>query len=132
MSYHPLFHPGGCFGYKFQIKNKSIIYATDNELTNSNKHLLYDFFSKADILIHDAFFLNEKREDFVGWGHSFVQDVLDIASHTNVKDVRLFHHIPTRPPAFFTNLQKYIDTYITSNSLSCRCSIAKEGDIITF
>mgnify|MGYP000494152162 CR=1 FL=1 len=50
----------------------------------------------ADLLIHDAQYLASEYPDHVGWGHSTIEYVIDIARRAEVRRVALYHHDPNR------------------------------------
>ncbi len=103
-------HPGRSFAYAFEALGKRVVYATDNELdlvlTNPEQaakdpeHLrmlpaeLLAFIAEADLLIADAQYTDEEYARKVGWGHSRVATVVDLAVQAGVKQVALFHHDP--------------------------------------
>ena len=97
----PLQHPQGGFGFRFRENKKTLVFITDNELTHeawAGRHPEdYVWFCKdADILIHDAQFTPEEREERIGWGHSDYVAALDLALQAHVKQLVLFHHDPSR------------------------------------
>ena len=64
---------------------------------NENNRRVWDFIKDADLVVHDAQYLNkEYRAGKIGWGHSTVEYVLESTMKSGVKRVALFHHDPTR------------------------------------
>jgi len=64
---------------------------------NENNRRVWDFIKDADLVVHDAQYLNkEYRAGKIGWGHSTVEYVLESTMKYGVKRVALFHHDPTR------------------------------------
>jgi len=64
---------------------------------NENNRRVWDFIKDADLVVHDAQYLNkEYRAGKIGWGHSTVEYVLESTMKYSVKRVALFHHDPTR------------------------------------
>ena len=53
----------------------------------------------ADLLIHDAQYTASEYPAKVGWGHSTVEYVVDVAVAADVKRLVLFHHDPLRDDA---------------------------------
>ncbi|MEM5947749.1 MBL fold metallo-hydrolase [Spirochaetia bacterium 38H-sp] len=105
----PVEHPGGCYAYKVEYKNKKIMYATDVELEDDyfidnprNKK----FFYELDFLIIDSqYTLGESIEKYK-WGHSSFSLVVDFAIKWNIKKVLMFHHEPLYDDKLlFQNLQ---------------------------
>lgn len=97
ITWHPLNHPGGAFGYRIEEEGKVFVHASDVELreedfqrTPENR----DFFADADALILDTqYTLGEAIEKY-NWGHSSFSLGVDFASAWKVKRLYLFHHEP--------------------------------------
>lgn len=89
-------HPGGGLGYKFIEDGKSFVFLTDNELGFDHPgsvgfDAVLDFSQNTDLLFHDGEYTEEEYKQRKGWGHSSIQDVLDLAVKANVKKLGLFH-----------------------------------------
>ncbi len=71
-------HPGGAVGYRIQDNGRSVVYLTDNEL-DPPYHRATDtdgfvaFCRNADVLVHDAQYLERDMPHKWGWGHSLVR-----------------------------------------------------------
>ena len=97
-----LSHPGYCLGYRVEYKGRSMCYITDNELfLEDNEYYdrsyvkkLTNFIHGADTLITDSTFTDEEYTSKVGWGHSPISQVVDLAHQAEVKTLYLFHHDP--------------------------------------
>ncbi len=99
-----LHHPGQCLGYRVEYKGRSICYITDNELFLESDEEHYDsfylkrltkFIEGADALITDSTYTDaEYTNSKVGWGHSCISQVVDLADRAQVKTLYLFHHDP--------------------------------------
>ena len=99
-----LHHPGQCLGYRIEYKGRSICYITDNELFLEDDEEHYDsfyvkrlvkFIEGADALITDSTYTDaEYANGKVGWGHSCISQVIDLADRAKVKTLYLFHHDP--------------------------------------
>lgn len=97
----PTSHPGGGLGYRFTEGNASFVFLTDNELgfVHPDGKRLEDYteFSKdADLLIHDAEYTAGEYKKNIQWGHSSLEDVLELAVKANVKKLGLFHQNQNR------------------------------------
>lgn len=95
-------HPGAAYGFKVVDQNKSIVFITDNELSN-NKNCLYttrnefiEFCQGADILVHDAQYLEEEMVETTGFGHSSYEQAFSLGVAAKVKHLIFFHHEPDR------------------------------------
>lgn len=105
-------HPGVCAGYRLNTRSGSIVYFPDNELfsklrekstsiesdtfmfSRREEDKFKDFVQGAEVLISDAQYDPEEYVSKVGWGHSCVDDVVDLALRSDVKQLYLFHHDP--------------------------------------
>ena len=104
-----LSHPGYCLGYRVEYKGRSVCYITDNELylgssPNHNPHYenkLAEFVKHTDLLITDTTYTDEEYQGKVGWGHSCISKVTELAHRAEVKSLRDYH-LETR------NLNAYI------------------------
>jgi phosphoribosyl 1,2-cyclic phosphodiesterase len=114
----PLFHPGMCFGYRFEYKDKVVVYATDTELFQEpglaevNLVSIMSFIKNADVLIYDAqYTLKEYLLNKVGWGHSAIEEVIDVCIKSNVKHLFAFHHDPNHNDEFIDNMIERLNIY---------------------
>jgi phosphoribosyl 1,2-cyclic phosphodiesterase len=95
-------HPGGATGFRIDdTDGTSVVYLTDNELAppgeaKSTVDELARFSDGASLLIHDAQYLPADMPAKRGWGHSTVDDVLDLARRASVETIALHHHDPDR------------------------------------
>ncbi|MEM6331521.1 MAG: MBL fold metallo-hydrolase [Planctomycetota bacterium] len=89
-------HPGGTIGFRLDMPGpgggKSMAYVTD---TIADPEAAYvERLSGVDLLIHEAYF-DEDRRDFANLtGHSCLPDVVDIAATAGVKRLVLVHMNP--------------------------------------
>jgi CheY-like chemotaxis protein/phosphoribosyl 1,2-cyclic phosphodiesterase len=113
---HYLNHTAPCLGYRIQIADTALVYATDHEpnaepLWRSDRPrrtftpdaMLHaadaehaEFLRDADLVIHDTQYLAAEYPDKHGWGHSTVEYAVDVALAARVKRLVLFHHDPQR------------------------------------
>jgi phosphoribosyl 1,2-cyclic phosphodiesterase len=107
-------HPGLCAGYKLQTSVGTVVYVSDNELNFEGQaihlpaetadHMHHRFIATlkgARVLIHDAQYTRAEYEGVggpprFGWGHSTVDDAVEVARRAGVGRLALFHHDPTR------------------------------------
>lgn len=97
----PTNHPGGGYGYRVEHEGKAVVYLTDNELEPPYpKATEFDgfvrFCRRAEVLIHDAQYLERDLPHKHGWGHSLVSQVCALARAAEVRHLVLFHHDPDR------------------------------------
>jgi ribonuclease BN (tRNA processing enzyme) len=104
---HPL---NGVMLYRVQYKNKSLVYATDIEEQEGGYPEVIEFARDADLLIHDAQYLQDeycsRAKPRKGWGHSTIDMAADVAKKAGVKCLVLFHHEPTHDDKTMKRIQK--------------------------
>ena len=148
-------HPGITYGYKIEVNNKTIVYASDNECMfieksvkhrsnefNEEEHEIYkemiheehqselNLIQGADILIHDAQYTPDDYDKKRGWGHSCYIDTINTAIDANVKELYLFHHDPNYNDTTMEAILKHSNEIIKEKDASLICHIAKEGMVI--
>ena len=94
-------HPGGGSAYRISIDGYDVVYANDNELrppssSKQNFEGWVSFVKDADYLIHDGQYLPSDYPLKLGWGHSLIEDVLELAEKANVKALVITSHDPIR------------------------------------
>lgn len=101
-------HPALTLGYRLDIDGASVVYSSDHEphdhelaaggSIEQNRHddAHAAFAAGADLLIHDAQYLAAEYSEHLGWGHSTVEYVIDVARRADVAQVALYHHDPLR------------------------------------
>jgi phosphoribosyl 1,2-cyclic phosphodiesterase len=97
-------HPGGCDGFRVDDSDgASLCYLTDNEIGAPSPITmpseLARFASGCGLLIHDAQYLAPDMPQKRGWGHSLVDDVLDLGRASEARVLALHHHDPWRADA---------------------------------
>jgi len=111
-----VYHPGGSVRYRFHIKGKKIVYATDIELdqlfcetdTDEKRESLcreyLEFIDKADLLIADGMYTGDEYPNKRGWGHSSIPVLIEIACRARVRQLAVFHHDPQHSDTFLDDL----------------------------
>lgn len=97
-----LSHPGYCLGYRVDYGGRSFCYITDNEMFLPDSEFysenymdnLANFVRGTDILVTDSTYTDEEYRSKVGWGHSCLSQVVELAARAEVKGLYLFHHDP--------------------------------------
>mgnify|MGYP000396505548 CR=1 FL=1 len=107
-------HPALTLGYRIEADGVTVVYSTDHECHSRSAGLLgkplgsilrpdhpgdrrhHDFIAGADLLIHDTQYTADEYPTRVGWGHSTMEYVVDLAVSAGVKRLALFHHDPAR------------------------------------
>lgn len=105
---HYLNHPALTLGYRLTVDGATVVYASDHEphdhdlavggdvTRNRHDEAHARFIEGADLLIHDAQYQGSEYPERIGWGHSTVEYVVDLANRANVARLALFHHDPNR------------------------------------
>ncbi|HXJ43393.1 MAG TPA: MBL fold metallo-hydrolase [Bryobacteraceae bacterium] len=89
-------HPQGATGYRIEVGNTKIVYATDYEHGDTRlDEVLRRNVENADILICDSQYTPAEYEAHRGWGHSTWLNAVQLARDAGVRRLFLFHHDPT-------------------------------------
>jgi len=148
-------HPGSTFGYRIRVHDKTIIYASDNELRFIEKAIsdrqdelepqelqlikamqteewdkAVESIQNAHVFIHDAQYTPEDYAKKRGWGHSCYLDTANIAMDANIKQLYLFHVDPNYDDTKIEGLHRNTVKLIHERQSSMECHIAREGLII--
>ncbi len=134
-------HPGRTLAYRLTPMHSggSVAYATDNELGSGGN---YDvgpnwrqefvrFLQGVDVLVHDAMFTADEIEQFRGWGHSSLEEALELAVEAGVKRLVMFHHSPDRDDAALDALVEAAQTSARSLEPALEVIAATEGTELT-
>lgn len=104
-------HPALTLAYRLEADGVSVVYATDHEPHSPalavgegtcdapvhREDLRHQQFLRgADLIIHDAQYTAAEYPTKVGWGHSTVEYVTDVARAAGARRLALFHHDPFR------------------------------------
>jgi phosphoribosyl 1,2-cyclic phosphodiesterase len=125
-------HPGGVYVYRITWRGKSVVYATDTEGYIDTDKRLVTFARDADVLIHDAQYLDEhyrgQLEGFPatqGFGHSTVSMACEVAASARAGQLVLFHHDPSYSDDVLAGMER------TAKSLFAESVAAYEGLEVT-
>jgi CheY-like chemotaxis protein/phosphoribosyl 1,2-cyclic phosphodiesterase len=144
---HYLNHTAPCLGYRIQVADTVLVYATDHE---PNAETLWradrparifnpgamlhaadaehaEFLRNADLVIHDTQYLAAEYPDKRGWGHSTVEYAVDVALAARVKRLALFHHDPNRTDVAVDRLLASATERAEASGLSMEVLAAVEG-----
>ncbi|MBB1328209.1 MBL fold metallo-hydrolase [Pseudoalteromonas sp. SR43-7] len=130
----PLNHPGGGTAYCIKADEKKIAYVTDNELNppdklNTSICEWVNFIEGADLLIHDAQFIDADLPLKHGWGHSTIDQVAELAIKASIKNVIIISHDPSRTDEQLLAIEKYLHTqYAQQVKIEC----GREGRVFDF
>lgn len=130
-------HPGGCWCHRFDAAGHSVALVPDNELhppgePTTTFEEFVDFFRGVDVLVHDAQYLPEDMPAHHGWGHSVVDEVLELGAAAQVKHLVLFHHDPDRTDDQIDAIQEKAQAWMAQRAPDTRVSAAVEGTEFVF
>ncbi len=148
-------HPGSTFGYRIQVRGKTIVYVSDNELAFIDKNIAdrreeldsqelqlieamqqeerikaIEDIQDAHVFIHDAQYTPEDYNKKRGWGHSCYIETVNFAADANVKQLYLFHVDPNYNDNKIEELHRASVKILRERNSSMQCDIAREGLLI--
>jgi phosphoribosyl 1,2-cyclic phosphodiesterase len=105
-------HPGGVYVYRIAWRGRSVVYATDTEGYVGTDRKLVQFAKDADVLIHDAQYLEAHYRGQLagfpatqGYGHSTAAMACEVALASKVGQLILFHHDPSYSDALVGGME---------------------------
>lgn len=123
-------HPGGSWGWRFSFPNgKSLVHVTDNEPGNQPAFKkLIKWMSGADILIHDAQYTPEEyAKHRRGWGHSPYTYPVELAWHSGIPKLYLFHHSPDYDDQKLKGVLKGAKAFAKKHCFNVNIKLSYEG-----
>lgn len=134
-------HPGICVGFRINTSGGAIAYCPDNELfrrlratsesdttfAERQDQKLIDFIRGVDVAIMDSQYDAQEYPDHVGWGHSCVDDTVDVAMKAGVGHLFLFHHDPDHDDAHITKMLNEARAQAKAADSSMKIDAAREG-----
>ncbi len=101
-------HPGGCTVYRISHGEKSLVYATDYEITQQSSQRLEQFAKDCTLLLCDGQYTKDEVEFKVGYGHSCWEQAAELAIKSGAKQLGIIHHDPYRTDEMLYNMQKQL------------------------
>lgn len=134
-----LSHPGICLGYKMTYDDRVVCYITDNEMflddapqfDASYEKKLAAFIEGCDILITDSTYTDDEYKTKVGWGHSCLSKVAQLAATANVKKLCLYHHDPDQNDEAIDRKLEITRDMLKDLNPDVICEAPAEGDRVT-
>jgi phosphoribosyl 1,2-cyclic phosphodiesterase len=152
ITHRPVHHPGATYGYRIEVRDKTVAYVSDNEFryletSIEEQYETFDAFERpllddlkdevriselkviqdADIVIHDAQYTPQDYRLKRGWGHSCYVDTVNCAMEANVKELYLYHHDPNYDDDAIEAIYQHALEMIAATGSPMRCHIAREG-----
>jgi len=91
---------------------------------------LVDFVAGTAILITDCTYTDKEYEAKVGWGHSSVRQVVDLAARARVKTLYLFHHDPGQKDVDIDAKLKSARAMLKKKKSSTQCEAPRERQVV--
>lgn len=132
----PLNHPGGAQGFRIDdADGRSLAYLTDNELSpptapQTTLDALARFSENVDLLIHDAQYIEADFPLKKGWGHSTINEVLELGHKASARHLALYHHEPTRDDDALDALDREVQAKLREGKSPMTTTMAREGWIV--
>jgi diguanylate cyclase (GGDEF)-like protein len=129
-------HTAPTIAYRLTIGGASVVYATDHEPfwgvadglsrhPGDERHVA--FLRDVDLLIHDAQYTAEEYQTKIGWGHSSIEYVIDVAVAANVGQLALFHHDPLHDDEMVARLEEDARARVKAKGAATEVFAAVEG-----
>ena len=128
-------HTAPTIAYRITEGSTSVAYVTDHEpfWKSSGPVFLHpgdqrhvEFVRGVDLLIHDAQYSEEEYKGKIGWGHSPIGYVRDVALAAGVKRLALFHHDPTHDDAWIEGVEHDLREAFAAENASIEVFAAAE------
>ncbi|HLC70673.1 MAG TPA: MBL fold metallo-hydrolase [Candidatus Nanoarchaeia archaeon] len=146
-NYHPSKGMGGSIGFRFDItKSKdekvSVAYTTDLEFdfkpgmqVQENaaelKRNYQKFIAGADVLLVDTEHTKEEyfeTKPFVrGWGHPYLEQIIELAGEAKVKHIIGTHHNKKHTDEMLTRIEQWGREYARANGFTGEVNLARSG-----
>jgi len=123
-------HPkGGTMCYRIVYRGKRVVFATDTEGYEGGDTNLIEFARGADLLIHDAEYVDQEYTgppfSRQGWGHSTWRIAVQVGQMAGVKRLALTHHHANHDDTFMRRMER--DAQATFD----RAFVVREGMTVT-
>ena len=107
----PVPHPGGCTAWRVDepATGKAFVLATDVEWSQAGaavRDRLRALCAGADVLVMDGHFTADELPAHAGWGHSSVDECLELARAAGVGRLLVAHHAPAKDDARLAAVEK--------------------------
>jgi phosphoribosyl 1,2-cyclic phosphodiesterase/CheY-like chemotaxis protein len=141
-------HPGVCVGYRLNTSKGSVAYLPDTEpfhrvrnqsngdgppsaealaFARGEDDKVARFIENIDILILDAQFDAAEYQEHIGWGHTSVDDAVELALRAKVKQLFLFHHDPDHDDEKIDRMLRHARELVSQHDAKLEVQAAREG-----
>jgi diguanylate cyclase (GGDEF)-like protein len=129
-------HTAPTIAYRMTSGDATVAYVTDHEPfwkptgdgfqhPGDQRHVA--FIRGAHLVIHDAQYTDEEYEGKVGWGHSPIDYVTDVAMAAGVRRLALFHHDPIHDDQALERMETTARERVAGRGGSVEVFAAAEG-----
>lgn len=124
-------HKGGVtLGLRVESAGASVAYLPDHAPAAGISAEAWDLMRGADLLVHDAQFLDGERPVAVDYGHATVQDCVRLAAECGAGGLLLFHHSPARTDEALDRIADWLPELVADVGAGMPVLVAREGDVI--
>lgn len=117
-------HPGGCSIFRLEYQGKSLVYATDFELSASTEPVV-DFARGCTLLLCDGQYSDEELPRMTHFGHSSWTQAAAFARQCGAGRLGVIHHAPWRTDEQLSEAERQLKTIFKDSFF------AKQGGCIT-
>lgn len=129
-------HTAPTAGFRITSAGTTVAYIADHEpFWNSpgpvfhhpgdQRHI--EFLKNCDLLVHDAQYTNEEYRTKMGWGHSPIDYVVDVALAAGVSRLALYHHDPMHDDDTVLRFQEQARQRVAAAGSNMEVFAAAEG-----
>jgi len=123
---HPLNHPGGATGFRFDHGGRRVCYISDIEHGDPwPPPGLCRFVATADLVIYDGMFTEGEYPFCKGWGHSTWEKGVELARAAQVEALAIIHVHPRHDDDYLRGIEAAMQEAMPS------AFIAREGQALT-
>lgn len=114
------------WAYRLEEEGRSLVYITDVRYTDDQIwKKAVGFAQGASVIVHSAPYTRD--EHVQDYGHSRVEDAIDLAVEVGAERLFLYHHAPTRTDAQLDALVARYRAQVASTGLALELDAAREG-----
>jgi len=143
-------HPGLCLGFRFSTPSGDVVYMPDHEAYSRHEierqkaasehspgaiayareqdEKVVNFWRNADIVIADSQYDSVEYPSRLGWGHSCIEDTLNVAIQAGVKYLFLFHHDPDHDDDKMRAIVSLARDQVRQAGSTMLVDVAREGE----
>lgn len=134
---HSMNHPGSGSSYTIEADGAKVSYITDNELyppyQKETDFLEWVAFAdRADLIIHDAQYMQADMPAKSGWGHSVAEEAVKLAMGCRAKRLALYSHDHIRTDPEIEEVENHCKEWIEIAQSDLVLFAAAEGQVIDF